>query len=181
MPFQERLDDDLCDFIRAQAMFFTGTAPRQGRINLSPKGLDTFRILDQSRVAYLDLTGSGNETAAHINENGRLTMMFCSYDARMLILRLYGRGEVIRPTDAGWAEHAPHFDLLPGYRQIILLHIESVQKSCGFAVPRYQLIGQRDKLIDHAEKKGRDGIEAYQQNRNQVSIDGHQAYPDIPR
>lgn len=181
MPFMECLDDDLCAFIKAQAMFFTGTAPRQGRVNLSPKGLDTFRILDHRRVAYLDLTGSGNETAAHINENGRLTMMFCGFEERMLILRLYGRGEVVRPVDGDWSTYSPHFELLPGYRQIIVLHIESVQKSCGFAVPQYNLIGQRETLIKHAEKKGRDGVETYQQNRNQVSIDGQPAYPDFPR
>lgn len=178
MAFLEALNDDLRGFIAKQAMFFTGTAPNDGRVNVSPKGLDTFRVLDNNRVAYLDLTGSGNETAAHINENGRLTLMFCGFEKRALILRLYGRGQVVRPVDADWAELSAHFELLPGFRQIIVLHIESVQKSCGWAVPYYELQGPRDTLVDKAERDGRDKIEDYQARKNQVSIDGRPIYED---
>src|SRR6185369_9799319 len=110
MPkFQESLNDDLADFIRRQPMFFVATAAANSRVNLSPKGLDTLRILDDRTVAYLDITGSGNETAAHVLNDGRLTMMFCSFDDKPLILRLYGRGEVVRPNDLPWNDLSNHF------------------------------------------------------------------------
>ena len=161
-------------FIAAQHLFFTATAPltAEGRINLSPKGVDTFRVLSESEVAYLDLTGSGNETAAHTRENGRLTIMFCSFDEKPLILRLYGRGEAIRPGDAEWDRLMKHFDHLPGTRQIIRMKISSVQASCGFGVPRYDYRGERETLIQWAEKKGEEVMREIHREQNAMSIDG---------
>ena len=170
--FYETITDDIRDFIAAQKVFFTATAPREGRINLSPKGLDTFRVLDDKTVGYLDLTGSGNETAAHLADDGRLTIMMCSFDAKPLILRLYGRGQVVRPRDAEWENLRPRFPELPGVRQIILLHIESLQTSCGFGVPVLGASEERQTLLQWSDKYGADGVAQYQRERNQVSIDG---------
>lgn len=172
--FQPALTPNLRDFIARQHMFFTATAPlsAEARINLSPKGMDTFRVFSDNRVGYLDLTGSGNETAAHIHENGRLTIMFCSFDEKPLILRLYGKGEFILPGDPRWEQTAVHFDVLPGKRQIICLNIESVQTSCGFGVPLYKFTGERDTLRQWCEKKGEDGVLQYQREKNHTSIDG---------
>jgi hypothetical protein len=160
------------DFIAAQKMFFTASGTGDSRINLSPKGMDSLRVLSDSRVAYLDLTGSGNETAAHLKHDGRMTMMWCSFDADSLILRLYGHGHVVRRQDAAWAELHPHFAALPGERQIIVLDIDAVQTSCGYAVPTYTYIGERDTLARWAEKKGAVGLLDYWREKNQVSIDG---------
>jgi hypothetical protein len=177
--FYTHLDDSLRAFIGGQKMFFTATAPADGRINLSPKGMDTFRCLDGGRrVAYLDLTGSGNETAAHLAENGRLTVMFCSFAEQPLILRIYGRGRVVRPADEEWSGLRPHFPALPGERQIVLLDVESAQTSCGFAVPVYELKEERQRLAEWALSKGEDGILDYRREKNQVSIDGLPAYPE---
>jgi len=170
--FYPRLDDALRDFIGAQKVFFTATAPADGRINLSPKGMDTLRCLDESTVAYLDLTGSGNETAAHLTENGRMTIMMCSFSESPLILRLYGRGRVVRPDDGEWDALRPHFPVLPGERQIVVLELESMQTSCGFAVPVYELKGERRMLVEWTLKKGEDGIKEYRREKNRVSIDG---------
>ena len=170
--FYSQLDTQLCEFIAAQQLFFTATAPIEGRINLSPKGIDSFRCLDFQRVAYLDLTGSGNETAAHLHQNGRMTMMFCSFTDKPLILRLYGKGEVVAPDTAQWDDLIDRFTDLPGKRQIILLQIESVQTSCGYGVPVYELQSERSTLIDWAVKKGVDGVSAYQAQKNHTSIDG---------
>lgn len=169
----DRLDDRLTAFIAAQRMFFVGTAPNHGRVNLSPKGLNTFRVLSPQLAGYLDLTGSGNETAAHLRENGRLTFMFCAFEGAPLILRLYGTGQVVRPADEGWDALRLSFgDAIPGERQIIVLHIESVQTSCGFGVPLYTHAGERQLLIDWAVKKGEDGVRAYRAEKNARSIDG---------
>jgi hypothetical protein len=170
--FYPALEDRHRDFIAAQKLFFTATAPADGRINLSPKGMDSLRILDPRRVAYLDLTGSGNETAAHLRHDGRMTLMFCSFDAEPLILRLYGRGQVVRRQDAAWAELRRHFPALPGERQLIVLDIDSVQTSCGYAVPLYDYRGGRDTLARWAEKKGPTGLLDYWREKNTVSIDG---------
>lgn len=166
------LDDRLTAFIAAQKIFFTATAPTEGRVNLSPKGIDTFRCLDHHTVAYLDLTGSGNEAAAHLIENGRMTIMFCAFDGAPLILRLYGRGRVVRPRDAEWTGLLTHFTPLPGQRQIVVLRIENVQTSCGHAVPCFDYAGERRLLLDWSEKKGEAGLEEYWREKNQVSIDG---------
>ena len=176
--FQPTLDDALVRFIGEQKVYFTATAPRadEGRINLSPKGIDTFRCLDERTVAYLDLTGSGNETAAHLLEpgNGRMTIMFCSFGPKPLILRLYGRGRPVRPRDAGWAALAAHFPVeTPGTRQIIVLDVQNVQTSCGFGVPVFEHPGdERPLLTRWATKKGADGITQYWREKNAVSIDG---------
>ena len=177
--FYPRLDDTLRDFIGEQKIFFTATAPpSEGRINLSPKGMDTLRCLDDKTVAYLDLTGSGNETAAHLAADGRMTMMMCSFTESPLILRLYGRGRVVRPGDAEWGALRPHFPALPGERQIVVLDLESMQTSCGFAVPVYELKEERQMLVEWTLKKGDDGIREYRREKNQVSIDGLPAYPE---
>ncbi|WP_299414602.1 pyridoxamine 5'-phosphate oxidase family protein [Acaryochloris sp. IP29b_bin.148] len=170
--FYPELTQPLQSFIQQQQIFFTASAPTQGRINLSPKGMDTFRCLGTQEVAYLDLTGSGSETSAHIAENGRLTIMFCSFVGDPLILRLYGQGEVIRPCDRTWSDRLKSFEPLPGTRQIVVLHIESVQTSCGFGVPLYEYQGDRDQLLNWATKKGEEGLRDYQVQKNQVSIDG---------
>jgi hypothetical protein len=160
------------DFIAAQKIFFTATGTADSRLNLSPKGMDSLRVLSDSRVAYLDLTGSGNETAAHLKHDGRMTMMFCSFEADPLILRLYGRGRAVHRQDPEWGELRRHFAELPGERQLIVLHVESVQTSCGYAVPRYRFDGERDTLARWAEKKGAAGLLDYWREKNQVSVDG---------
>jgi hypothetical protein len=170
--FFEQLNPRLIEFIRAQPVFFVATAPTQGRVNCSPKGMDTLRVLDDHTVAYLDLTGSGAETSAHIRADGRLTIMFCSFGESPLILRLYGHGEVIRPTDSRWADMIGLFPTFLGQRQIILLKIESLQTSCGFGVPRMELIQTRPTLDDWACKKGEAGLAEYRAKKNHTSIDG---------
>ena len=170
--FYSQLTPELRDFIEQQQLFFTATAPTQGRINVSPKGIDTFRCIDDETVAYLDLTGSGNETAAHLHENGRITIMFCSFSEQPLILRLYGSGNVIHPGDRQWEEYIGYFSSIPGERQIIVLNIDSVQTSCGFGVPLYEFKQERQTLVDWADKKGEQGIKQYWQDKNQTSIDG---------
>lgn len=155
-----------------QKLFFTATAPSTGRINLSPKGMDTFRCLDLKTVAYLDLTGSGNESAAHLLENGRMTIMFCSFSDKPLILRLYGIGRVVRQRDEEWLNLHSRFHPTVGERQIIVLKIKSVQTSCGFAVPIYELKEERTQLAEWAMKKGEEGIKNYWEEKNQTSIDG---------
>lgn len=170
--FYLELDDTLQSFICQQKIFFTASAPNEGRINLSPKGMDTFRCLDRKTVAYLDLTGSGNETAAHLLENGRMTVMFCSFSDKPLILRLYGHGRVVRPRDEEWQELHARFHPLPGERQIIVLDVESAQTSCGFAVPVYELKEERQMLVEWTMKKGEEGLEKYRRTKNQISIDG---------
>ena len=177
--FYSQLTTQLQTFIQKQKIFFTATAPHSGRINLSPKGSDTFCCIDNNNVAYLDLTGSGNETAAHLHENGRITIMFGSFEENPLILRLYGQGEVISPTSPRWNQLHSLFSSIPGERQIILLKIESVQTSCGFGVPLYEFKEDRKTLIDWAVKKGESGIKEYQQQKNLQSIDGLPTKLDI--
>ncbi len=161
-------------FIAAQHLFFVASAPldAEGHVNMSPKGLDCFRVLTPNRVAYLDLTGSGNETSAHLRENGRITLMFCAFAGPPNILRLYGRGETALPGSDRWAELRPLFGDYPGARQIIVAEISRVQTSCGFAVPNYTYVGQRETLIRWANAKGDDGLETYHDERNARSIDG---------
>ena len=171
--FLQALDDRLSAFIREQKMFFTATAPNDGRVNLSPKGLDTFRILDAKRVGYLDATGSGNETAAHLLQNGRITIMFCAFEGAPLILRLYGTGRSVQPGSPDWSELRPVFGPpMRGERQLIVVDIESVQTSCGFGVPLYVFHEHRDQLPAWADRKGEEGLIAYRAEKNRVSIDG---------
>lgn len=170
--FYPALTEPLMDFIREQHLFFTASASASGRINLSPKGLQTFCILNPTRVAYLDLTGSGIETAAHLQSDGRLTLMFCSLEDAPLILRLYGRGSVLQPEAADWERHVSLFPPIPGARQIIILDIDSVQTSCGFGIPRYTYCGERDTLVQWAMQKGSAGLRQYRAEKNRLSIDG---------
>ena len=135
--------------IAAQPVFFVATAAEGARINLSPKGYDCFRVLSPSRVAWLDLGGSGNETNAHLLADGRITMMFCNFRQPALILRIYGRGEPVVPWDRGWDELAAHFTMLPGTRQIFDIAVESVQTSCGYGVPLMALERERSTLLKH--------------------------------
>jgi hypothetical protein len=160
-------------FIAAQKIFFVASAPADGRVNLSPKGMNTFRVLSSRRVGYLDVTGSGNETAAHLAENGRITLMLCAFEGAPLIFRMYGRGHAVRPRDDEWNQLRPLFGPpLPGERQLIVADIESVQTSCGYAVPFFDYVEERDQLNSWAEKKGPEGIAAYWEKHNQQSIDG---------
>ncbi|MBO7748440.1 pyridoxamine 5'-phosphate oxidase family protein [Paenibacillus sp. MWE-103] len=159
-------------FIRAQKLFFVGTAASNGHVNISPKGYDAMRVLSPNRIAYLDLTGSGNETSAHLTENSRITFMFIAFDGKPLILRLYGTGRVVLPESAEWADLALHFALLPGYRQIITAEIDLVKTSCGYGVPFYAYEGERSLLLDWANHKGEEELQRYRQTKNAVSMDG---------
>lgn len=170
--FFDHIPENLQAFIARQKLFFVATAASTGRISLSPKGMDTFRCLDANRVAYLDLTGSGNETAAYLKADGRATIMFCSFDNQALILRLYGKGRAVQPVDAGWNGLSDKFPPIPGARQIMLFDIDSVQTSCGYAVPEYELKRERPILTQWAEKKSPDELQAYRAQNNKVSIDG---------
>ena len=170
--FYDRITPELQTFIKAQHIFFVATAPLNGRVNLSPKGMDALRVINESEIAYLDLTGSGNETAAHLLESSRITLMLCSFTENPLILRLYGQGESIRPRDVAWQEYLSLFPAIAGTRQIVRVKVESVQTSCGLAVPFYEFSGDRQLLKEWAEKKGEEGVYAYWQAKNQQSIDG---------
>ena len=165
------LDDKHIEFIGNQHLFFVGTAAAEGLVNVSPKGMDTFRVIDASRVAWLNLTGSGNETAAHVLEQDRMTIMFCSFDKHPRILRLYGKAQVIHPRDAEWQEHIDRFPEFTGARQVFDVHLDMVQTSCGYAVPYYELKGERPTLTKWADNRGRTGIEDYWQERNTESLD----------
>lgn len=169
------LTSELKTWLEQQPMFFLASAPLQadGHVNLSPRGLDSLRILNEHELVILDLTGSGNETAAHLQENGRLTVMLCAFSGDPKILRLYGRGKVIRPGQSDWSAHRSLFSpTIPGVRQLFHLKFERIQTSCGFGVPLMDFVAQRDMLIEWAQKKGPDGIETYQQKKNANSIDG---------
>jgi hypothetical protein len=168
----ETLTPELQAFIRKQKMFFVATTAPDARINLSPKGLDSLRVLDDRTLAYLDLTGSSAETAAHLRVDPRMTMMFCSFSVEALLLRVYGQGVGVRPQDDRWAELAALFPEYLGARQIVVLNIESVQTSCGAGVPMMGYAGERGTLTEWARKKGEDGIAEYRQQKNAVSIDG---------
>lgn len=170
----DSITDELQDFIAAQHLFFVATAPlsETGHINLSPKGLDTFRILGPHRVAYLDLTGSGNETSAHLQENGRITFLFCAFQGAPLILRLYGRGQTVLPESGDWIILSSLFPTIPGARQIIVADIDRIQTSCGQGIPLYDHQADRDSLIQWAMKKGEVGLQDYWYEKNRVSIDG---------
>ncbi len=160
------------DFISRQKMFFVGTAASEGRVNISPKGMDSLRVLNNSRVIWLNVTGSGNETSAHIQQNPRMTIMFCAFEGAPLILRLYGTAKVIHKGDPEWSELYPLLPLLPGARQIFDLTIDLVQSSCGMAVPYFDYVGERETLSEWAIKKGDDGLRKYWEDKNQTSLDG---------
>lgn len=168
------LQSEHVDFIVRQPVFFVGSAPlsEKGHVNLSPKGYDSLRILSANRVAYLDLTGSGNETSAHILENGRVTIMFCAFEGPPNILRLYGTGKVILPDSPEWDSLYPLFTPLPGARQIISVDFDLVQSSCGYAVPFMAYTKERETLIKWADQKDAEGLRQYWQEKNGQSIDG---------
>ena len=171
----EFIDDRIRAFIEAQQMFFVATAPldASGHLNLSPKGLDTLRIVGPQTLVYLDYVGSGSETIAHLRQNGRIVLMWCAFAGPPNIVRVHGRGEVIEPPD-------PAFDGLrglfpttaPGVRSVIRIAVERVGDTCGFGVPLYEYTGQRSQLAKWAEHKGTDGLEQYQRDKNRVSVDG---------
>lgn len=168
------LDDQLADFLRRQKVFFVATAPlaADGHVNVSPKGLDTLRVLGPCTVAYLDLVGSGVETVAHVKENGRVTVMACAFEGPPQIVRLHGTGEVVEPHAPRFAELLSLFPTLPGVRTIILVRCTRVSTSCGWGVPLMQSEGQRHELTDWATKQGNERLKDYQTRKNRVSIDG---------
>ncbi len=170
--FYTKITSRLQKFIEAQKIFFVATAPNSGRINLSPKGMDSFRVINENRVLWLNVTGSGNETAAHLLENKKITIMFCSFEKVPNILRLYGKGKEIKPNDSEWENVISLFPKTPGTRQIFDIEIESAQTSCGMSIPFMEYKGERNSLNEWAEEKGESEIKQYWKDRNQTSIDG---------
>lgn len=168
-----QLEETHKQFIAQQHMYFVGTAGAEGMVNLSPKGMDSLRVLDSNTVAWLNLTGSGNESAAHVLENGRMTIMFCSFGRQPLIMRLYGLARVVHPRDQQWQDLFSLFPAMPGARQIFVLDVALVQTSCGYAVPHYEFKSDRNTLLNWAEKQNPQGIEDYWQEKNTRSLDGH--------
>lgn len=166
------IKDEHQQFIRDQKVFFVGTAAGTGQVNVSPKGMDTFRIINENKIVWLNLTGSGNETAAHLIQNNRMTIMFCSFEAKPLILRLYGRAKIYHDRDEEFKALSPLFPSIPGTRQIIEMDVDLVQTSCGFAVPLMEFKEDRMVLNTWAEKKGEDNIREYWKEKNRQSIDG---------
>jgi hypothetical protein len=176
----DAIADHLVSWMEEQPIFFVASAPlsADGHVNVSPKGGDSFRVIDANRVAYLDLTGSGAETIAHTRENGRLTIMFCSFEEKPNIVRLFGRGRAVVPGDDGFDELAGRFPPNPGTRSVIVLDVGRVTTSCGYSIPLMELVGPRSTLDDWAERKGPDGVAAYWAQKNQTSIDGLPALAD---
>jgi hypothetical protein len=178
----DAIDEPLADFLRAQRVFFVGTAPADGgHVNVSPKGLESFAIVGPRAVAYLDLTGSGVETIAHLRENGRITFLFCAFEGPPRLVRLYGHGRVV-PADApGFATLASRFPSYASARAVIEVTLDRIADSCGYGVPRYRYEGERSQLLDWAAKKGPDGVVAYRAERNAESIDGLPGLVPPPR
>lgn len=174
----DAIDDKLQAWIEARPLFFVATAPLSGdgHVNCSPRGLDTLRILGPTTVAWLDLTGSGAETLAHLRENGRIVLMFCAFTGPPKIVRLHGRGEALILGTPEFDALRPHFPDLPGARAIIRVEVSRISDSCGYAVPRMDLVEDRDVLQKWSEKRGEEGLEAYRQERNRVSLDGLPAW-----
>jgi hypothetical protein len=168
------IDDSLRQFIHAQAIFFVGTAPldSNGHVNVPPKGLDTFRILAPTSIAYLDITGSGVETIAHLKENGRIVLMFCAFQGPPMILRIYGKGHAVEPQEPEFAELERHFPPFDGTRAIIVVEISRIADSCGYGVPLLKYEGDRSQLTAWARNRGPEGLEMYRSTRNRESIDG---------
>lgn len=170
----DSIPDDLTKFIREQHIFFVASAPlaANGHVNLSPKGMDCLRVLSPNQVSYLDLTGSGNETSAHVSENGRITFMWCAFDKAPRILRLFGQGHTALPGSADWTALRSQFPDYPGARQIIVAEIDRVQTSCGFGVPLMDYAGERETLIKYAKTEGEEELARYRQENNAISMDG---------
>lgn len=159
-------------FIGNQKIFFVGTATDDSRVSVSPKGMDSLRVLTPNRVIWLSVTGSGNETSAHIQINPRMTIMFAAFEGSPMVMRLYGKAKVIHKNDAKWNELYSHFTPLPGARQIYDLHVDLVQASCGMSIPFFDYVEERDQLNKHFAKKGQQGTKDYWVKKNQKSIDG---------
>lgn len=166
------LSDKLMEFIADQKLFFVGTATAESRINVSPKGMNAFRVLGPNRVIWLNVTGSGNETSAHIQEDGRMTVMFCAFTGKPLILRLYGQAKVYHQYDAEWDELFANFPSIPGARQVFDLNVDLVQTSCGMGVPYFDYVEEREQLTTWATKQGPEGLNQYWHDKNQQSLDG---------
>ncbi len=169
--FFDHVNEKNAAFIRAQPVFFVATAADQARINLSPKGMDSFRVLSDKQVAYLDVGGSGNETQAHLRADGRITLMFCAFDQPALILRIYGQGWSVLPQDDDWDALIPHFKLLPGTRQIFVIDVESVQTSCGWGVP-FMTFDRERETLSKAHRSYRPGQYLEKIKTRTKSIDG---------
>jgi pyridoxamine 5'-phosphate oxidase-like protein len=174
MPKHSALDESLVRFIEAQHVFFVATAPlsADGHINLSPKGLDSLRLLGPQRVAYLDLVGSGVETVSHLRENGRIILMFCAFEGPPRIVRLHGRGRAVEPEDLTWADLAARFPQSVAARSIVVVDVERVSSSCGYGVPQYRYEGEREQMGQWSERKGEEGLRQYKAEHNRASIDG---------
>ena len=171
---QTKLNKKTTQFILDQKMFFVGTAATEGQVNISPKGLDTLRILSDKRIVWLNLTGSGNETAAHVIEKNRITLMFCAYEGDALILRVYGTVKVIHPRDDAWAELSGLFEPMAGSRQIFDINIDLVKGSCGTGVPFYEFKGQRGdtEMVPYFAELGDEGVHDFWSKKNSLSLDG---------
>lgn len=169
----KELNDSDIEFINNQKMFFVSTAPKDGKINLSPKGLDdTFKIIDENRILWLNYLGSGNETASHLLEDNRMTIMFCAFEGKPNILRLYCKAKAIQEKDAKWNEYISHFTNTNAARQVFDITIENVNNSCGMGVPLYEFIGQRDNLTNLFDKMSKEEQVNYMKKKNQISFDG---------
>ncbi len=167
----ERIEPQHRAFIEAQKMFFVATAAPRGRVNLAPKGMQTLHVMAANRIVWLNLTGAENETAAHLLESPRMTMMWCSFERRPMILRVYGEATMLHPRDDAWAALAGLFPPLPGARQILDLEVDFVLTSCGFGVPLYDFVGERDTLRCWAAQKGTEGLKGHWAEYNRFSID----------
>lgn len=177
----EAITPRLQEFIEAQHVFFVATAPlsADGRVNVSPKGIDgTFAVVDERTVAYLDITASGAETIAHLRENGRITVMFCSFERRPTIVRLHGQGRVVSVYDEEFTHWQPRFPETIAARAVIVVDVERVSDSCGYGLPLFEGASERDMLVDHIERKGPDGVSAYRALKNATSIDGLPAFEE---
>jgi hypothetical protein len=168
----EAISEQLKSFIENQKIFFVGTAAETGRVNISPKGMDSFRVINENKIVWLNLTGSGNETAAHLLRNNRMTIMFCAFEGKPMILRLYGQANIYHPKDPMFQQYSTLFKEEAGARQIIEMDVDLVQTSCGYAVPLMDFKEERDVLRKWAEHKGQDQIEQYWEEKNTLSIDG---------
>ncbi|WP_371223504.1 pyridoxamine 5'-phosphate oxidase family protein [Roseovarius sp. 2305UL8-3] len=168
----DALSDQHIAFIGKQHLFFSGTAAPSGKVNISPKGMDSLRVLGPNRILWRNFTGSGNETAGHLAQANRMTLMWCSFDKQPMILRAYGTARTIHPDDADWNDLTTHFPDQLGMRQLYDMTIEMVQKSCGYAVPYFEHTKDRDTLKHWAEDKGEDGIRTYWSERNSQTLDG---------
>lgn len=166
------ISSELKDFIAKQKVFFVGTAANEGRVNISPKGMDTFRVIGPNKIVWLNLTGSGNETAAHVIKNNRMTILFCAFEGKPLILRLYGTASISHKQDETYYNYIHLFPKIIGSRQIIEMQVDMVQTSCGYAVPFMDFKEERTQLKSWSEKQGEERLENYRKEKNAVSIDG---------